>query len=99
MRFMRNWKARGLLASWVVWWIALTLWGLGPAIGPISRVSREGATGNGNISFSDGAFHASIVEAGKTSWQGDISFLKLILLAGIPPLIIWALWLRARRRP
>src|SRR4051812_31193111 len=95
---MSKWKLRSLLASWVAWWLVLILWGIWPAIGPIWRVSRPDARGNASVSFGDGGFHAAITEAGGTAWQGDISFLKLVLLAGIPPIILWILWQRAQKR-
>jgi hypothetical protein len=87
-----------LLASWVAWWVLLAAWKLGPAVPAILRVSREGANGNANISFGDGGFSATISEGSAVTWQGHTSFLTLVLLVGIPPLILWALWLRAQKR-
>lgn len=98
MRFMENWRPRTLLASWVAWWIALTLWGIGSAIPLLWRVSQEGAKGNASVSFGDGGFQATITEAGRAAWHGEISYLSLVLLVGIPPLILWALWARAQKR-
>src|SRR3954466_11090074 len=95
---MKSWKPRSLLASWVVWWLVLILWGIWPAIGPIWRVTRPGAKGNASVSFGDGGFSATITNGTATAWEGHISFLRLILLAGIPPLVLWLLWLRAQKK-
>jgi hypothetical protein len=88
----------GLLASWIGWWVVLAAWKLGPAIPAILRVSQEGAKGNANIQFGDGAFSATITEGATVAWEGHISFLTLVLLVGVPPLILWALWLRGKNR-
>jgi hypothetical protein len=50
------------------------------------------------VSFGDGGFQATITEAGRAAWHGEISYLSLVLLVGIPPLILWALWARAQKR-
>ena len=83
-----------LLASWIAWWLILVAWKLGPAIPALLRVSQEGAKGSANVSFGDGGFTATITEGTTTAWEGHISFIALVLLAGVPPLILWALWLR-----
>src|SRR4029079_14658157 len=88
----------GLITGWVAWWVILAAWKIGPAIPAISRVSREGAKGSANVQFGDGAFSATILEGGKVTWEGHISFLALVLLVAVPPLILWALWLRSQKR-
>lgn len=95
---MTKWKPWALMASWAGWWVLLALWGLGSAIGPIMRVTQPDAKGSVNVSFGDGAFHATVSEGTTTAWQGDISFLKLVLLIGLPPLILWIVWLWAQKR-
>lgn len=87
-----------LLATWIGWWVLLATWKLGPAIPALLRVSKEGAKGNASINFGDGGFSATIVEGGTTAWEGHISFIALVLLVGVPPLILWALWLRGKNR-
>jgi hypothetical protein len=88
-----------LLAGWIGWWAILAALLIGPAIPAILRVSDEGVKGSVSVSFGDGAFSATVSEAGKVIWEGSVSFIMLVLLAGVPPLIIWGLWLRRRERP
>ena len=77
----------------------LAVWKLGSAVPAILRISQDDVKGNANISFGDGAFSAQITEGTVMTWQGQISFLSLVLLVGLPPLVLWALWLRGRQRP
>ena len=87
-----------LLAGWIGWWAILAALMIGPAIPAILRIADENAKGSASVSFGDGAFSATISEAGNVIWDGSISFIMLVLLAGVPPLIIWGLWLRRRDR-
>jgi hypothetical protein len=88
-----------LLAGWLGWWVILAAWKLGPAIPALLRVSQEGAKGSANVSFGDGGFSATISEGTTIAWEGHISFIKLVLLVGLPPLVLWVVWLRTGRRP
>lgn len=87
-----------LLAGWIAWWVVLVAWKLGPAIPVLLRVSGEGAKGSANVSFGDGGFSATISEGATVAWEGHVSFLMLVLLIGVPPLIIWGVWLRSGKR-
>jgi hypothetical protein len=98
MAFRRSRSLFSLLASWVGWWVILAAWKLGPALPALYRVSREGAKGNANVQFGDDGFSATIAEAGKVAWEGHISLFALVLLIAVPPLLLWALWLRTRKR-
>lgn len=89
----------GLLASWIGWWVVLAAWKLGPAIPVLRRVTKEGGKGSVSVNFGDGGFNATINEGTTVAWEGHISFLMLVLLVGVPPLILWALWLRGKNRP
>src|SRR5947209_8195338 len=91
---MKIWKPRHLLIGWVAWWIALALWGVGAALPAILRATRADAKGNINVSFGDAGFSATVVEAGRTLWQGTISLGMLSLLIAVPPLLMWLFWLR-----
>ena len=88
-----------LTASWILWWVILATWKIGPAVPAILRMSRDGGHGTANVGYSDGALRATITEAGTVTWEGHASLLKLVLLICLPPLVLWALWLRAERRP
>jgi hypothetical protein len=41
---------------------------------------------------------ATITESGRTTWTGSVSFLTLVLLVTIPPLVLWLLWLAGSSR-
>ena len=86
-----------LFASWIAWWLILVAWKLGSAVPAIMRVSQEGAKGSASANYGDGGFSATITEAGKTIWEGRISLVSLVLLVGIPPLVLWGIWLRSHR--
>ena len=92
------WRARHLLLGWSMYWVALLAGLLAPAIPALWRISRPDAHGSASASFGDGAFKVMISEGTTVAWTGEISFLTLVLLFGVPPLILWAFWLRAHRR-
>lgn len=100
MRFgLSRWKAKYLLGSWIAYWMALLLLGLGSVMPAIWRISREGVKSSASVNFGDGGFTGSIMEGATTIWSGAISFRSLVLLFALPPLILWALWLFSQRRP
>ncbi|HEU4994946.1 MAG TPA: hypothetical protein VFT29_09000 [Gemmatimonadaceae bacterium] len=39
-----------------------------------------------------------VSEGGATVWSRSIGFIPMIAAIGIPPLLLWALWLRAQRK-
>ncbi|HEX2693058.1 MAG TPA: hypothetical protein VHL12_03290 [Gemmatimonadaceae bacterium] len=49
--------------------------------------------GTATVSVTDGVFVGSIAEAGRTTWSGSVPLLTLALLVGIPPLLMWLVWL------
>ena len=92
-------RPRHLLLSWLGYWTGLlvaTFWRTAMAI---VRVSQA-ADGKGNASFNIGNDHLSlsVSEAGRTLWQGTITPVAAALWLGLPPLVLWLLWLSARRQ-
>ena len=92
--FSRRWRPRHLLLGWLVYWVALVAVTLAPAIAAIVRMSRE-ANGQGGVSaaFGDGLMTLTVSQKGVTTYTGSMSFLSLVLLLAVPPLILWLVWL------
>src|SRR4051812_13807977 len=92
-----RWRPKTLLAAWSVYWCGLVLWGLGSVLPAVWRLQAPGAKGSANVAFGDKGFELTMTEAGKTILHRGIAFDSLMLLIGLPPLILWALWLCAQR--
>ncbi len=91
-----------LLLTWCAYWLALALWGLGPVLPTLWRITRPGVHGTVSASIDDGIARLAVVRDAATVWTGQIGVGELALWIGVPPLLLWALWLRARgagRRP
>lgn len=98
MSFLASWRPGRLLLAWIGWWLALSLAIVGPAIPALMRVSKPGATGSASASIGDGALHLSVVDGGATVWSLDVNLWLLLAAGVIPPLLLWAMWLRAQSR-
>ena len=93
-----RWRAGHLLLGWCGYWLALLVALLAPMIPPLWRVTRPDAHGSVSASAGDGVLKVVFTEGASTAWTGEIRILTLTLLIGVPPLILWMLWLRAHRR-
>jgi hypothetical protein len=69
-----------------------------PAVVAAWKLSRPGQHGSASFGVNDGVVSGQIVEAGKTIWSGSITMFHLVLLAAIPPLLLWLLWLVSNSR-
>jgi hypothetical protein len=87
-----------LLIAWCAWWLALLLAIVGPAIPALMRVSKPEAAGSASASIGDGALKLSVTEGTSAVWALDVNLLLLLAAAVIPPLVLWAFWLRAQTR-
>ena len=96
--FFSRWRPRHLLLAWCGYWLVLILVKLGPALAAGWRLSEDADRGSVNVGVSDGIVSATIVEAGRTSWSGSISFTYLTLLVALPPLLLWIVWLASSSR-
>jgi hypothetical protein len=98
MSFLASWRPGRLLLAWFGWWIAVLLAIVGPAIPPLIRVTKPGGSGSASASIGDGALHLSVVDGATTVWSLDVSLWLLLAAGVIPPLLLWAMWLRAQTR-
>ncbi|HEY2375654.1 MAG TPA: hypothetical protein VGH98_06725 [Gemmatimonadaceae bacterium] len=95
---LSRWRPAQLFLSWAAYWTALVLVSVGPAVPAILRATAPKGKGEINVSFGDGAFVLIVKEMGRITWSGSVHTLTAALWIGVPPLILWALWLRARSR-
>lgn len=96
---LRRWRPRHLLLSWAIYWGALILVTLGPAIKAATSLMRTpGSHGTAAMSVDNGTIAVSIAERGHASWSGSVGLLSLVLLLAGPPLLIWMLWLFSASR-
>lgn len=100
MRFIpRRWRPRHLLAAWVAYWAGLILVTLGPAIIAILRMSQDpNSHGAASAGFANGVISMAVTHAGTATYTGSVALLTVVLLAGVPPLLIWLVWLIAASR-
>jgi hypothetical protein len=95
---LSKWQPKHLLAAWSAYWLALLLWGVGSALPVFWRISRPDAKGSASFNFGDKGFELTLMEGAVTAWHGAISFRSVLFLCAVPPLVLWAFWLRAQRR-
>src|SRR5215218_6785632 len=95
---LQRWRPGHLLAAWATYWAGLTAVMLGPALGPIMRVTGEGAKGSMSAGIGDGAFKVTIAEAGATVWSGQASLTAIALWIAVPPLLLWIALMVTRPR-
>jgi len=93
---LSRWRPVHLLVGWSAYWAALLIVTLGPAVPAILSATRDGTHGEINASFGDSAFSLTVKELGKLTWSGSVHVFTAALWIGIPPLVLWLLWLRAR---
>lgn len=99
MSLFRRWRPRHLLLAWCAYWVGLILVILWPAIAAGWRMSQQtDGHGSVNASMTNGILTANIIDSGRTTWTGSISFLSLVLLVTVPPLLLWLIWLAGAPR-
>lgn len=97
--FLSRWRAKHLLLAWGVYWLALVLVVLRPALALALR-AMNAPHGQGTISASmaDGVITTTIAANGVT-WVGASSFTTIALWIAGPPLLLWLLCVATRRSP
>jgi|SRR5690349_5752932 hypothetical protein len=95
---LSRWRPLHLLFSWCAYWAALLIVAIGPAVPAILRATAPNAKGEINVSLGDAGFLLTVKEAGRLTWSGSVHIVTAALWIGIPPLVLWILWLRARPR-
>jgi hypothetical protein len=99
MSFLSRWRPYHLLLAWGAYWILLLAFALGPALPAILRATQsEGKHGEINAAFGDAVLSVTVKEMGQITWSGSVHFLTAALWVALPPLVLWALWLRERGR-
>jgi hypothetical protein len=95
---LASWRPVHLVVAWCAYWVALALWGLGPALPTMWRITRPGEHGSVSASVENGVARLTLVHDAATVWVGEAAPGALALWVAVPPLLLWALWLRAQRR-
>jgi len=96
---LRRWRARHLLVAWIVYWVALIVFALHSALGPVAR-ALTGPPGHGSIgaSVDNGNFILKVTTDSQT-WTGSTSLTATALWFAVPPLLLFLVWLATRRAP
>ena len=96
---LRRWRARHLLAAWIVYWVALVVVFLRSALGAATR-ALAAPEGHGSIgaSVDNGNFLLKVTTDGQT-WTGSTSLTAMALWFAGPPLLLFLVWLATRRAP
>jgi hypothetical protein len=92
------WRPMHLLATWCVYWVALALWALGPALPALWRATRPDARGSVSASVGDGVARLTVTADAATVWTGQVGLGTLALWVALPPLLLSVIWLLTRRR-
>jgi hypothetical protein len=93
---LSRWRPAHLLLAWTTYWLALLIVAIGPAIPAILRATAQDVHGEINVNYGNSVFTLIVKQAGQLTWSGSIHALAAALWIGIPPLVLWILWLRAR---
>ena len=92
-----HWRPIHLLLAWGVYWTALLIVTLGPAVPAVLRATgSEGRHGEINAAFGNAVLNLTVKEMGQITWTGSVHLFTAALWIGVPPLLLWVLWLRAR---
>lgn len=91
-----RWRPAHLFLSWIVYWVALLLFTLGPAVPSVIRATGTKGKGEISASFGDGVLSLVVKQAGQVTWSGSVHTLTAVLWLALPPLLLWALWVATR---
>ena len=95
---LSSWKAGRLLAVWVGYWVGLALFAVAPAIPILWKLSNAGAKGSSSVSFGDGGLLMSVTVNAAEVWSRTIPLSQMSFWIAVPPLVLWAVWLRAQTK-
>jgi threonine/homoserine/homoserine lactone efflux protein len=83
-----------LALSWLIYWLGLAAFVLGPGILAASIVTRGPKdSSSAGISVGDHGISMSVTGAGAEVWGVKMGWPTLALLVAGPPLLLWGLWL------
>src|SRR5690242_2939686 len=94
-----RWRPAHLFISWLVYWLALLVVTIGPAVPAIVRATRANVKGEVGANIGDGGLSLIVKQSGVTTWSGSCHLLTAALWLAIPPLVLWAIWMASRRAP
>lgn len=95
---LSSWSPRRLLLAWVVYWAALGLAAIAPALPAALKLTGADSHGSSSVSFGDAGLALSITANSVVQWSHTYPLWVMSLWIGVPPLMLWALWLRAQAR-
>lgn len=95
---LSSWKPGRLLLAWVVYWVGLALVAVAPAIPYAVKMTSPGAHGSSSVNFGDAGLVLSISSEATQVWSQTIPLWLMAFWIAVPPLVLWALWLRAQTR-
>jgi hypothetical protein len=96
----RHWGWRSLVGSWAAYWVGLAGVTLGPFAVYVWKLAQvPGKHGTVSLNMGDDGFHLTALRDGAAAWSGSVGLGTLALWVGIPPLLIWLLWLMMRPSP
>jgi hypothetical protein len=97
--FLRRWRSKHLLWSWIGYWIVLAALTLGPAAFQAYRVAKPpGGKGSISAGFENSVAKYTIINDGVTIRTASARFSTIALWLGGPPLLLWIAWMLARPR-
>lgn len=94
---LADWRPGHLLLAWCAYWVALVLIAVAPALPTLWRLRQNDTGGTASISFGDKGLEL-LVSQGGNEWTRVIGVGVIAASVAIPPLLLWALWLRAQKR-
>lgn len=89
---------RGLVGTWVGYWVVAGAIKLGPAIAAIWRATRADHHGTVSAGYNDGLFTLNVIDQGATTYNGSVAPLVLAAWIAGPPLLSLIAWLMTRKR-
>jgi hypothetical protein len=96
--WLSRWRPAHLLLAWCAYWIALPFLWLAPALPTLYRMSKPDQHGSANLGFGDQGLRFTMESAGRLVHEQTASTLMVCLAIAVPPLLLWAFWLRSQRR-
>jgi hypothetical protein len=97
--FLRTWRPKHLLWSWIGYWIVLALLTLGPAAFQAYSVAKgPGNKGSVSAGVENSVVKYTVINDGVTLRTASARVSTVALWLGGPPLLLWIAWLLARPR-
>jgi hypothetical protein len=95
---LSKWRPAHLLLAWCTYWLALPFLWFAPALPTLYRISKPDQHGRADLGLGDHGLRFAVEQAGQLVHVQTASLTAVTLAIAVPPLVLWALWLRAQRR-